>query len=53
MTTEGCKRIKKRKPNLMSERPSARGHDFAQPIAYLFTHLSILMGIRPGTFDLR
>ena len=24
----------------MSERPSARGHDFAQPIAYRFTHLS-------------
>ena len=25
----------------MSERPSARGRDFAQPIAYIFTHLSM------------
>ena len=40
-TTELCKKIKNRKPDLASERPSARGRDFAQPIAYLFTHQSI------------
>ena len=34
------KNIKNRKPKFASERPSARGRDFAQPIAYLFTHLS-------------
>ena len=38
--TEGCKNIKNRNPNLASARPSARGRDFTQPIAYIFTHLS-------------
>ena len=40
-STEGCKNIKNRKPNLASVCPSARGRDFTQPIAYIFTHLSI------------
>ena len=42
-STEGCKKIKNRKPKLASERPSAHGRDFAHPIAYLFTHLSIMI----------
>ena len=36
----GCKKIKNRKPNLASERLSACGRGFTQPIAYNFTHLS-------------
>ena len=40
ISTEGCKIIKNRKPNIASELPSARGRRFAQPIAYQFTHLS-------------
>ena len=43
--TEGCKKIKNGKPKLASERPSARRRDFAQPIAYLFTHLSTQMPV--------
>ena len=48
--TEGCKEIKNRKRNLASERLSARARDFTQPIAYIYTHLSLCSPHLPNQF---